>query len=258
MLLRRVTRLIPSIYLSPWLLSNCEPYSNKPSNHFNKIPLTGKEFRALDVESRNQLIRNQLGVSNQTLPSADDLATLTENVIGKFVLGQSIVFNAKINGQNRVIPLVTEEPSVVAAINNAIKLFNESGGLAAETDPVNLISGQVLILKNGIPFKEIEAKVNSMEAELKTVSVNELEKLQRLVKRGGGYYGNLKLVDLDDEMAALEFQLDVQEAMGANIVSLVAENLGVQLRGSQSNNLNRCQTLGDMLCEVGVLGGGQG
>ena len=198
-----------------------------------KVGLEGKQFRALSVDDRGTMLADSLKLPKQVIPSMSELDVLTENVIGKFVLGQSVIYDAKINGDYRVLPMVTEEPSVVAAVNNAIKCFNKYGGIKASNDPCNTMSGQVLILKNGIPFEKIKAQINTMENELKDELAQQVDKLHRLIGRGGGFIGGFKITDLDQTMAVVEFELDVQEAMGANIVSLVAETLGHQLKHAQ-------------------------
>ena len=84
---------------------------------------TKKKFRNLSVVQRNEFIRKRDGFSVRQTPSIDQLNCFSEHVIGEFSLGQSVVLDVLINSTYRHFPLVTEEPSVVAAINKAVKLF---------------------------------------------------------------------------------------------------------------------------------------
>ena len=131
---------------------------------------------------------------------------------------------------------------VDGAVNNGIKCFNQSGGKAASNDHNNMMSGHILIFKNGIPFEKIKGQIEAVENNLKDKLIQKVDKLQRLISRGGGFKGAFKIIDLDETMAIIEFDLDVQDAMGANIVSLVAENVGDQLKQIQHHELIKFDT----------------
>ena len=81
---------------------------------------------------------------------------MIENVVGTFPLPLGFAPNFQINDKDYIVPMAVEEPSVVAAVINGIKCFNQSGGIAASNDHNNMMSGHILIFKNGIPFEKIK------------------------------------------------------------------------------------------------------
>ena len=67
---------------------------------------------------------------------------LIENTIGTFALPLGIATNFRINGKDYLVPMVLEEPSVVAAASNAAKMAREKGGFrTSSTGPVMI--GQI-------------------------------------------------------------------------------------------------------------------
>src|SRR5258706_2442701 len=57
---------------------------------------------------------------------------LVENVLGIYGLPFGIALNVRVNGRDRIVPLVVEEPSVIAAASNAAKMVHAAGGFQAE------------------------------------------------------------------------------------------------------------------------------
>ena len=81
-----------------------------------RYQLGPQQFRQLTPEESAEAIRKKYGLLESDGPDIATLAKLTENVWGAFTLGNSVVLRLKINNQVIDVPLVTEEPSVVAAI----------------------------------------------------------------------------------------------------------------------------------------------
>ena len=73
-----------------------------------------------------QILKEQKGLP---LSIADQL---TENVLSTFDLPFSLAPYFLINGRDYVLPMVTEEPSVVAAASFAAKLIQRSGGFTTQ------------------------------------------------------------------------------------------------------------------------------
>ena len=65
---------------------------------------------------------------------------MVENCIGKLSLPLGLGLNFVINGKERVIPMATEEPSVIAAASGAAKFIKENsianGFSATSTDQI--------------------------------------------------------------------------------------------------------------------------
>ena len=68
-----------------------------------------------------------------TLEQADKMV---ENVVGTYALPLGIATNFLVNGRDVLVPMVIEEPSVVAGASFAARLARAGGGFHAETDRV--------------------------------------------------------------------------------------------------------------------------
>ncbi|HEY8943234.1 MAG TPA: 3-hydroxy-3-methylglutaryl-CoA reductase, partial [Polyangiaceae bacterium] len=96
-------------------------------------------FYKLALEERRRLISTRSGLSLDELVRAVeggglDVGTadkVVENVIGTYGLPFGVALNVRINGRDRLVPMVVEEPSVIAAASNAARLVRVSGGFAA-------------------------------------------------------------------------------------------------------------------------------
>ena len=71
---------------------------------------------------------------------------MVENTIGTFALPLATAVNFQCNGKDVLIPMVIEEPSVVAAVSNMAQLTRKSGGFFAESDK-SIMIGQIQISK---------------------------------------------------------------------------------------------------------------
>src|SRR5512136_1090618 len=72
---------------------------------------------------------------------------MIENVIGMTQIPLGIASNFRINGRDYLIPMATEEPSVVAAASHAAKLALPEGFTASSTRPV--MRGQIQVVGLG-------------------------------------------------------------------------------------------------------------
>src|SRR6478609_4674326 len=71
---------------------------------------------------------------------ADTADKFVENVLGTYALPFGVALNVRVNGNDHVVPMVVEEPSVVAAASNAAKMVRAGGGFAVEIDEPIMIS----------------------------------------------------------------------------------------------------------------------
>jgi len=90
---------------------------------------------------------------------------MIENVIGLYSLPFAIATNFLINGKDYLIPMVIEEPSVVAAASNAAKMARDSGGFEAEATDSIMIS-QIQVVK--VPDLEEAIRAGSTLPSLTT------------------------------------------------------------------------------------------
>src|SRR5450631_3767294 len=99
-------------------------------------------FYKLSVEERRELLRHRADLSEQDLETLDggglDTAAadrIVENVVGVYALPLGLGLNFRVNGTDVLVPMVVEEPSVIAAASNAARMVREGGGFEAEADP---------------------------------------------------------------------------------------------------------------------------
>ncbi|TLQ03590.1 hydroxymethylglutaryl-CoA reductase, degradative [Pediococcus stilesii] len=142
-----------------------------------------------------------------------------ENYLTDFSLPEGIGVNLKVNGKEYVVPMVTEEPSVIAAASNGAKIVNQAGGFIAQSQ--RLMMGQLLISK--ARFEAIDEYVKTNQEILLEIANAAHPSIQ---KRGGGA---LKMTArrLDTNKTSVDLLVDTKEAMGANTLNSMLEALKV-------------------------------
>jgi hydroxymethylglutaryl-CoA reductase len=175
----------------------------------------------LDLEQHQAEIYREGGL---TVDKAD---LMVENVISTFALPCAVAVNFMINGEDRLVPMVVEEPSVVAAVSNMAKLTRMNGGFHTEADPSRMI-GQVQLQAVADPEKCLKA----LEAHRETLLTQAQQVHPRLRERGGGVteitFRQLRYEEpgrQSEDMVVVHFILDCVDAMGANMVNTIAEVL---------------------------------
>ncbi len=150
---------------------------------------------------------------------------MIENVISTFGLPLAVAPNFRINGRDCVVPLVVEEPSIVAGLSMAAALARRADGFTASIDE-SLLIGQIHIVDAG---GDARASIES-EAEDLLAFVNETQ--PRLIARGGGAR-SIEVNDLSLEdgrgVLAVHLLVDTCDAMGANLVNTMCETLAPRL-----------------------------
>lgn len=145
---------------------------------------------------------------------------MIENVIGRFALPLGVGLNFKINGKDYLIPMVSEEPSVVAAASNAAKIIRESGGFTTSNTGSVMIA-QIQITDVADPhFAKIVIEEN--KEKIKTLC-NEKDPI--LVKFGGGMEDlEVRIIEsIIGKMVIVHLKVNTLDAMGANAVNTMAE-----------------------------------
>ena len=155
-----------------------------------------------------------------------DVATAdktVENVLGTYALPFSLALNVQVNGVDRLVPMVVEEPSVVAAASNASKMIRDGGGFTAEADAPHMVA-QVQLWEVA-DAAEAARRVKAAEPTLLAMAD---AAVGSLVARGGGAR-SIETRDLGDGLFVVHVVVDVCDAMGANLVNTVAERLAPTL-----------------------------
>ncbi len=145
---------------------------------------------------------------------------MIENVIGRFALPLGVGLNFKINEKDYLIPMVSEEPSVVAAASNAAKIIRESGGFTTSNTGSVMIA-QIQITDVADPhFAKIVIEEN--KEKIKTLC-NEKDPI--LVKFGGGMEDlEVRIIEsIIGKMVIVHLKVNTLDAMGANAVNTMAE-----------------------------------
>jgi hydroxymethylglutaryl-CoA reductase len=151
---------------------------------------------------------------------------MIENVVGRYSLPLGIGTNFLINGEDYLIPMVIEEPSVVAAVSYAARLARSGGGFfTGSTEPIMIAQIQLL----DVPDPEAAADaIYAAEAEL-LAEANTSPTIARL----GGGPRRLEVRHLlqtqTGPMMIIHLHFDCRDAMGANAVNTAAETIAPRL-----------------------------
>ena len=144
---------------------------------------------------------------------------MIENAIGTFSLPIGIATNFRINEKDFLIPMVIEEPSVIAASSKAAKIARVHGGFTATTEG-NFSIGQIQVVD--VNVQETIPKIISSSSEITDLANSKSETLSRLGK--GVKEIICKEIKTDSKsMLVVELLIDVGDAMGANVTNTMCE-----------------------------------
>lgn len=159
----------------------------------------------------------------QLLGQADGMV---ENVVGVLPLPLGIAANFTINGQDRLVPMATEEPSVVAAASNMAGVARHAGGFFCSTsDPIMIAQIQVIDV-----LDPHGARLRLLEHRDEIVALaNDQDPV--LVRFGGGARDiEVRVVrGPEGTHVVVHLLVDVGDAMGANAVNTMAEALAPRI-----------------------------
>ena len=185
-------------------------------------------FYKISVLERRALVSEATGADSDEMEraleggglDAETADKFVENVLGTYSLPYGVALNVRVNGKDYVVPMVVEEPSVVAAASSAAKLVRAGGGFRAEVDSP-LMTSQIQI--TGVTNASAAAgNILAHKAEILHLADRAAG---GLVARGGGAR------DLEvrvrgvpsDRMIVVHIYVDCRDAMGANLVNGIAE-----------------------------------
>lgn len=152
--------------------------------------------------------------------SSEQADHMIENVVGVFGMPMGVATNFTVNGGDVLVPMATEEPSVVAAASNAARIARERGGFrTSSSEP--LMQAQVQVLDTVDPEG---ARLRLLEAREELVRLADNQDPQ-LVALGGGMRDlHVRIVDARaGRYVVVHLVVDVRDAMGANAVNTMAE-----------------------------------
>jgi len=169
--------------------------------------------------------------------SLDDLATLKsggglsleaaqhmiENVVGLHALPIGLGLNFQVNDHDTIIPMVVEEPSIVAGASFMAKLARAGGGFSAETTAPEMIGQMQVLDVDDLP--SAKAALLAQKGAL-LAAVSDIDPILKVL---GGGPRDLEVRLIDDSpigpFMVVHLIYDVRDAMGANAVNTACEHL---------------------------------
>ncbi|WP_207781729.1 hydroxymethylglutaryl-CoA reductase, degradative [Lactococcus petauri] len=176
---------------------------------YQMSPAERLDFLDLKSETRQIL--------EETVLDAALADNLIENQISEFELPMGLAQNFVINGKKFLVPMVTEEPSVIAAASNGAKIAGNFQTVLS----VRLMRGQIV-------FYDVDQADHLMQ----TIEENQAgifraakEAYPSIIKRGGGLRQVSSRAFEAEGFVSVDFKVDVKDAMGANIVNAILEGV---------------------------------
>ena len=151
----------------------------------------------------------------------NDANNMVENAIGTVSFPLGIATNFRINGKDYLIPMVIEEPSVIAAASKAAKIAKKQGGFTMEADNSYSI-GQIQVVD--IKVKSAMSNVMNSEKDILKLANSKSKTLSKMGK--GAKQVTCKKINSDSgSMLIVELIIDVGDAMGANVTNTMCEGV---------------------------------
>jgi hydroxymethylglutaryl-CoA reductase len=185
-------------------------------------------FYKLSPKERLALVKEFAGLSDEECALLLDTGSLSleaadrmiENVVGAFPLPLGIGVNFLINDRDYLLPMVIEEPSVVAAASYAAKMVRKGGGFhTSSTAPVMI--GQIQVVDIADPEA---AKTRVLAAKQEILEEANAQDPVLASLGGGAKDLNAKVINTTvGSMVIVELHVDCRDAMGANAVNTMAE-----------------------------------
>lgn len=186
-------------------------YKLTPPDRFKAVvERTG--LPASELESLAATEGSMLGIADRMI----------ENVVGTLSIPLGVAANFTINGRDYLIPMATEEPSVVAAASNMASVARIHGGFHTSSDQPIMIA-QIQLVGTNDP-RGARLRLYERRSDLIALA-NEQDPL--LVKLGGGAKDiEVRIIEAQGRTyVVLHLIVDVRDAMGANAVNTMAEAL---------------------------------
>jgi len=186
------------------------------------------KFFEKDLKERLRIVKDFAGLSNEDLDilenakggiSFDNADRMVENAIGTFSLPLGIATNFKINEKDYLVPMVIEEPSVIAAASKGAKIARIRGGFKVDADESYSI-GQIQLLN--VNAKTAISRINDSSDKILGIANAQSNTLSKIGK--GAKEVSCREIHTDSgPMLIVELLIDVGDAMGANITNSMCE-----------------------------------
>ncbi|CAH0419092.1 hydroxymethylglutaryl-CoA reductase, degradative [Periweissella ghanensis] len=184
--------------------------------------------RLAAIDANTNLSTSEKALLNHNYSAINE--QMIENYITSFSLPEGVLPNIIINDDAYQVPMVTEEPSVIAAASNGARMINMGGGVHTTNVSREMI-GQVLI--NDADFSTIETLVTNQAAHL--IDLGNAAH-PSMAQRGGGLK-RITTRDLGSGFVSVDLHIDTQAAMGANVVNTISEAVAGYFKAQQVGNV---------------------
>ncbi len=228
-------------------------------------------LRDLPPRERRATVARAAGLADGALevlePSAglpvETADHMVENVVGVLGVPVGVATNLVVDGVDRLVPMATEEPSVVAAASNAARMARGTGGFrTSTTGPVMIAQIQLV---GAVDPEAARARLLEAKEELLAAA----DACDPVLVRFGGGARDVQVRCLPTSagvQVVVHLLVDVRDAMGANAVNTMAEALAPrvgEIAGARpllrilSNKADQRLTRARGVFDAGLLGGPQ-
>ncbi len=204
------------------------------SNRLNTSRISG--FHKMTTDERRSAVAGFAGLDEAALAQLSSPGNLDphvadhmiENVVGTIAIPVGIATNMKVDGRDVLVPMATEESSVVAAVCNSSRQCYESGGFVTSVSGTLMIAQIQLV---GVSDPE-NARVRILERREEIAAACDACD-PMLVSLGGGFRElEVRVVaSRGGPMVVTHIVVDARDAMGANTVNTMAETLAPAIEG---------------------------
>ena len=200
-------------------------------------------FHRLSIEERLELVAEHAvldGKERQTLSVFGNLPEetangLVENVVGVMGIPLGIATNLILDGREVLVPMATEESSVIAAVCNAAKQCRGAGGVVSSVSGTEMIA-QIQLL--GLPDPNTGRQIILEKIEQIRELCNTTDPV--LLENGGGFRDlEVRIIETrGGPMVIVHLVVDTRDAMGANAVNSMAEALAPKIEEWTGGRVN--------------------
>nr|WP_252981064.1 hydroxymethylglutaryl-CoA reductase, degradative [Streptomyces chartreusis] len=185
-------------------------------------------LRNLSISKRRSLVARSAEVRPECLKvldpecglSVEQADHMVENAIGVLGVPIGIATNFTINGRDVLVPMATEESSVIAAASNAARIARTTGGFSTSSHD-SLMQAQVQVIDVADPQA---ARLRLLEAHDELIALANKDQQQLVLRGGGAREISVRLVETHlGTCLVLHLVVAVCDAMGANLVNTMAE-----------------------------------
>ncbi|RJP67711.1 MAG: hydroxymethylglutaryl-CoA reductase, degradative [Comamonadaceae bacterium] len=200
-------------------------------------------FHKLDVAQRIERVAHfaGLGAEDQAhlaqtgnLP-AETADHMIENFVGTMNIPMGVATNLRIDGRDRLVPMATEESSVVAAVCNAARQSYDAGGFVTSMSGTQMIA-QIQLTGVSDP-QHARVRILERQEEIRAMC----DACDPVLAKLGGGFRDLEVRVIDTRggvMVITHLIVDTRDAMGANAVNTMAEKLAPHIAQWTSGTTN--------------------